>query len=371
VKSLLLLLCFQLTIVARAQLSFSDRNVELGDIPAAKSVSGTIVITNAGEKKIFLMRADADPGVTVFTSKKVLNAGDTALLSIGFSPEKAGAFSKRIKLVTSDQPQPTVLTVNGTLQKLTANDAMACYYFGSRPQRSKATTDPLLIPNPQQERRPEDTVFTHKRERRVTVAATPAVPVPVKPEGALPRNVYKPNNLLFLVDVSGSMKDSTRLGYMKLTLHRLIDAIRDVDSISFITYADTVKVLCEAVSGADKPRLHALVDALKARGVTHGRKAMIMGQKLLQDHYITLGNNQMLIATDGLFYFDKKDEEAWFARQGNEPVIVSTIAFGDDAKALHSLKSIARKGNGAFIRIRERSDADDALLGEIKKRSAY
>ena len=156
---------------------------------------------------------------------------------------------------------------------------------------------------------------------------------------------------------------------MKLALHTLIDQLRPVDKISFITYADTLKVLTEADGPQLAVDLHQLVNLLKAKGMTKGKKAILFGQQLAQKHFIEGGNNQIIIATDGQFRFEKEDQKLWNERQGNKPIVISTLAFGGEKDALHNLKNMARKGKGNFINIRSKQDSREKLLEEIRQQS--
>jgi Mg-chelatase subunit ChlD len=360
----------------RAQIQLSERNIQLGVIPAAYEIKGDVILKNTGNTKIFLMRADAEPGLKVYTSKKTLLPGDTALLILSFFPESKGYFNKEIKVVSSDKAQPHLINLSGTLQILLANNKQACYYFGR--QRAPSVTipeEPIVVKEPAQQRdvsnkipdRPEAPAPSPP-VKESTVATAPPKVTSVSKSNFSPEE-YKPNNLLFLVDVSGSMRDSTKLPVMKSALHRLIDEIRDIDSVSFVTYADTVKVLCESVSGTNKQLLHQKISALKAKGVTQGRKAIKLGQQLVQKHYVTEGNNQIIIATDGIFKFEKADHEAWRSRQGNKPVTIGTVAFGNEREALRNLKELARKGGGGFVHIKPEDRSGEKLVEEIKVRS--
>ena len=156
---------------------------------------------------------------------------------------------------------------------------------------------------------------------------------------------------------------------MKTALHHLIDQIRDIDKLSFVTYADTIKVVIEGAGAQKRQALHELVDNLKAKGMTRGRKAIFFSQKLAQDHFIQGGNNQLIIATDGKFKFEKEDEKNWTTLQGNKPIVLSTVAFGNEKDALKNLKDLAKKGKGSFIHIQERAGSETLLLKEIQERS--
>lgn len=372
-------LLMSLPLLCQSQLNFSEQKIDLGSIEEAYELKGDIVITNASSKKIFLMRADADRDVKIHTSKKTLLPGDTCLLVISFLPEENGKFSKQIKLVSSDKETPYPLTLSGNIKHVKVNDRMACVYFGKRkPPASVVKSEVIIVPentikrdnsnkmpgsDPDPELKPIKNTSTGKTD--------PVKPSsPEKPENTeFTEAEYKPNNILFLVDVSSSMRDSVKLPLMKLALHKLIDEVRKIDTITLVTYAYKVSVLKEAVSGADKKTLHALVDSLKAKGMTAGKTAILFGQQLSQKHFIQGGNNQIIIATDGKFKFEREDYLKWKEKQGDKKIILSTVAFGNEKEALKNLKDIAGKGDGSFIHIKTKSGCEVQLLNEIKERS--
>jgi Mg-chelatase subunit ChlD len=369
-----ILLCLFISLAAKAQLSFSDREMDLGSIAEAYEIKGDVVLKNPGEKKIFLLRADADNGVKIFTTKKTLLPGDTALLVISFIPESAGRFSKKIKLVSSDAAQPYELKLSGNLNKLKKDDKLACFYFGSRRNSSvKVKEPPAHIPDePIADRDKSNKIPDHSGEPVVTY--TPPAPHAEKTKSSekneeLPRDEFIPNNLLFLVDVSSSMRDSLKLPLMKEALYTLIDAVRDIDSITFVTYSDSVRILRENVSGKEKDQLKQIVHSLKAKGITKGKQAIFKSLAVAQNHYIKGGNNQIFLASDGQFPFSNGDYEKWVAKQGNKKVLLSTIAFGDEREAMKNLRELAEKGDGSFIHIRKREGSKDKLLEEVKRRS--
>jgi Ca-activated chloride channel family protein len=201
-----------------------------------------------------------------------------------------------------------------------------------------------------------------------TVEPEPQKPIENKTE-ALPIEAYKPNNLLFLIDVSNSMKDSLKLPLLKLAMQQLIDELREVDRLTIVSYADSVKVLTENINGLEKEKLHKEIDKLKARGLTKGRQAILKSEDILIKNYIEGGNNQMILATDGKFNFYSEDEKKFIAKQEKNPVVMSVIGFGDEREAIKNLKEIAEKGKGSFIHIKKRSNCEALLMEEIKERS--
>ncbi len=354
---------------SHAQLRFTEQNTNLGVINEAYEIKGDVIIKNNSEKKIFLMRAEADKGVKIFTSKKTLLPNDTALLIISFIPESAGKFKKKIFLVSSDLEKPYQLELTGNLSLLKTNDKLACFYFGSRKNTNvKIKDDPIVVIDPKE---PRDNSNKIPDKSSSTVTYSPMITFPEVPEDTMGLSIirYKPNNILFLVDVSNSMKDSLKLPLMKKALYVLIDAMRDIDKITFVTYSDSTKVIKEAISGADKKQLKEIVSLLKAKGLTKGNKAILKSQTVLQRHFIDEGNNQIIMATDGKFKFYEEDFKTWQQNQTTKKIILTTVAFGDDNEAMKNLREIAQKCEGSFIRIKKKKGSEEALLNEVQLRS--
>ncbi|PBQ33138.1 hypothetical protein CNR22_15570 [Sphingobacteriaceae bacterium] len=357
-----------------SQITFSEKDINLGNISEAYEIKGDLVLTNTSDKKVFLMRADADRGVKIYTSKKTLQAGDTCLLVISFIPESNGKFKKKINLVATDKTVPYEITLSGNLANVKTNDRQACVYFGKRRPNTVAVKEgPISIPQAPVKRDNSNKLPESPSPTRVA-ASHSFTPEPIKEEllqekGTLPISKYKPNNILFLVDISSSMRDSLKLPVMKTALHKLIDEVRDIDTISFVTYASQVKVIKEGLSGENKTALHILVDSLKAKGMTAGKTAILFGQQVAQRHYIQNGNNQIIIVTDGEFKFEREDFLVWKKRQSDKKIILSTVALGNDKDAMRNLRDIASKGEGSFIPISQRNGSEEKLLDEIKLRS--
>jgi Mg-chelatase subunit ChlD len=357
--------------ITKSQITFSEETIDLGTIEEASEIKGDIIISNTTEKKIFLMRADADRGVKIYTSKKTLQPNDTCLLSISFIPEKSGKFKKNIHLVSTDKATPYELQLSGNIKRVKTNDRMACVYFGKRKHSpTPLKEDPIFIPQ-HDVAIEKPNKLPNNSEKPTTPVVTELEPQQEKKEskGDFSVSEYKPNNILFLVDISSSMRDSLKLPLMKIALHKLIEEVREIDTITFVTYATKFKVLNEAVSGTKKQILHSMVDSLKARGMTSGKTAILFSQQLSQKHFIPNGNNQIIIASDGEFKFEKEDFQTWKKNQAKKEIILSTVAFGKEKKAIRNLREIAHKGGGSFIHIEQRAGSENSLLNEIKMRS--
>lgn len=353
-------------------ISIDERDKDIGTQENIYKIKADYILQNNQAKKLYLLRADAQKGITIRAAKKTILPNDTTLIVIEFIPTNTGKFKENIQLVTSADEQPFLLSLAGNIKSIKTDDKTACFYF-KRPNTSGVKTiEPIVVV---EDNKPRDTSNkipdNSSSTPSVTInSSTPkSEPVKAKTEAVLDENLYKPNNIIFLVDVSSSMKDSSKLPVMQESLHFLIENLRPIDKITFITYSDSVKVLREAINGSNKKDLNEVVSKLKAKGLTKGKKAILFGLDVALMNYIENGNNQIILATDGKFRFYPDDQKLYLNKQGDKSVKLSTMAFGNDKDALKNLKEIAEIGKGNFIHIKHKEKAKNQLLDEIKQNS--
>jgi len=182
---------------------------------------------------------------------------------------------------------------------------------------------------------------------------------------------YKPNHLIFIVDISGSMRDSGKLNYLKKSIKELTSVIRPGDYITLITYTNKVRVVFENLSGLDRRAIDRAIDTLKAGGGSNGSQSLVIAYELAQKHFIKNGNNQVFIATDGLLNSSKMSNEDLYKLASKayrqDKVILSSIGFGQDLKAIEFLQKLAKHGHGNFIRINNPDTDMKNLIEEVKK----
>lgn len=184
---------------------------------------------------------------------------------------------------------------------------------------------------------------------------------------------YKPNHLIFIIDISGSMKDSTKLYYLKQSMSKLIGNARTQDHITLLTYNSKVRVIFENYSGADRQAMMKAIDTLSAKGGSNGAHSLQMAYDLAKQYYIKGGNNQIFLATDGLFNSSKISNDDLYKLSAKyqlfQGIKLSSIGFGNDEKALDFLKKLSQFGRGNFLKI-EHIPADiDVLINEVKLQS--
>ncbi len=349
-----------------------EPNKDIGAQENIYKVKADYIIQNNQTKNLYLLRADALKGMTIRAAKKTIKPGDTTLIVVEFIPQQTGKFTETINLITSADGIPFKMSLSGNIKSIKTDDKTACFYFKKPNNAGVKTTEPIVVTEPT---KPRDTSNKIPDNTTNTVIDNPVIPVkpslPAKTNNPneLDEELYKPNNIIFLVDVSSSMKDTSKLKVMQFALHHLIEVLRPSDKVTFITYADSVKILREGLSGKDKQELNEVVDRLKAKGLTKGNKAILFSLDVALKNYISNGNNQIILATDGKFRFYPDDQKMYLSKQGDKQVKLSTMAFGSDKDAMKNLKEIAEIGKGNFIHIKNRAKAREQLLEEIKQNS--
>ena len=192
-------------------------------------------------------------------------------------------------------------------------------------------------------------------------------------DGTLNTSKYAYNHIIFLIDVSTSMRNADKLPLLQASMLQMIAVLRPEDQVSIITYSTEAVVAVSNVSGAQKTKLNEAISVLKARGQSYGQEGVDMAYELAKEHFITDGNNEIILASDGFFnsknFSEKKLYRQALYQRKMVNVRLSTIAFGNSTKALTFMETLARKGNGSFIRIQEGEDSEAVLISNLMRHS--
>lgn len=362
-------------------IGIDEQNKDIGTQEQIYKVKADYIIQNNQAKNLYLLRADAQKGIIIKAAKKTIKPGDTTLIVVEFIPTNTGKFNESINLITSADGVPFKMSLSGNIKSIKTDDKTACFYFKKPIKTGVKNTEPILVTEPVKPRDTSNKIPDNSENilaQESVVKTAPKDPInkivpkestKPKDETLLDENLYKPNNIIFLVDVSSSMKDTNKLKVMQYALHHLIEALRPTDKITFITYADSVKIIRDGLNGDNKKELNEVVDKLKAKGLTKGNKAILFSLDVALKNYISNGNNQIILATDGKFRFYPDDQKSYTLKQGDKIIKLSTMAFGNDKDAIKNLKEIAEIGKGNFIHIKNRAKAKEQLLEEIKQNS--
>jgi Ca-activated chloride channel family protein len=194
----------------------------------------------------------------------------------------------------------------------------------------------------------------------------------VEPEHEFSSTKYRPNNVLLLLDVSGSMKDDDKMDKLKSSIRRLVLMLREVDVLTMIAYNSTSWEVLPPTPVTDNQAIVTLVDSLQASGYTNGVNGMEAAYESLEKQLIAGGNNQLIIATDGKFNsskFSEKDALQMVKDNSDKGIVLSIIGFGDDKEAGRLMRKLANLGGGNFLQVKNNEDPTELLAEEIKNRS--
>ncbi|HEX3110707.1 MAG TPA: VWA domain-containing protein [Thermoanaerobaculia bacterium] len=177
-----------------------------------------------------------------------------------------------------------------------------------------------------------------------------------------------PNNLVFLLDVSGSMMPPERLPLIKSAFRLLVDKLRAEDTVSIVVYAGSAGMVLPPTSGADKEKIIAALDQLQAGGSTAGGAGIELAYKVATDNFKPDGNNRVILATDGDFNVgisSIKDLEHFIEEKRKTGVFLTTIGVGDDNYRDSVLETLADKGNGNYAYLDSMNEAKKVFEREL------
>jgi Ca-activated chloride channel family protein len=176
-----------------------------------------------------------------------------------------------------------------------------------------------------------------------------------------------PNNLVFLIDVSGSMQSPERLPLIKSSFRILVDHLRVEDVVSIVVYAGAAGVVLPPTSGADKRTIVAALDQLQSGGSTAGGEGIELAYKTAQENFNASGNNRVILATDGDFNVgitSPGDLEKLIEEKRKSGIFLSTIGVGRDFNDA-TLETLADKGNGNYSYLDTPKEAEKVFKTEL------
>ncbi|WP_339101952.1 VWA domain-containing protein [Pseudomonas sp. G166] len=177
-----------------------------------------------------------------------------------------------------------------------------------------------------------------------------------------------PANLVFLVDVSGSMDRREGLPLVKSTLKLLVDQLRDQDRVSLVVYAGESRVVLKPTSGRDKVKIRNAIDQLDAGGSTAGASGIELAYQMARESFIDKGINRILLATDGDFNVGVSDFDSlkqMAVDQRKSGVSLTTLGFGVDNYNEHLMEQLADAGDGNYAYIDNLLEARKVLVDQL------
>lgn len=176
------------------------------------------------------------------------------------------------------------------------------------------------------------------------------------------------NNLVFLIDVSGSMYSEDKLPLVQQAFMLLTENLNPEDRVSIVTYASGDSVALSGAFGHEKRKIMAAIEDLTAGGSTAGSKGIKTAYSLAESYFIEGGNNRVILATDGDFNVGTvttKGLENLISEKRSSGIYFSVFGFGRGNIQSDKMETLALKGNGTYSYIDSIKEAKRALVSEI------
>jgi Ca-activated chloride channel homolog len=177
-----------------------------------------------------------------------------------------------------------------------------------------------------------------------------------------------PSNLVFLIDVSGSMDMTNRLPLLKSAFRLLVNNLRDKDSVAIVVYGGITGIMLNTTSGGEKEKILKTIDELTPGGSTPGESGIKLAYSVARNHFIKGGNNRVILATDGDFNVGLRTEEElndMIAMHRESGIYLTCLGVGMGNYKDSKIQTLARKGNGNFAYLDNFTEAQKVLMKEF------
>ena len=176
------------------------------------------------------------------------------------------------------------------------------------------------------------------------------------------------SNIVFLIDVSGSMMEENKLPLVKASMKMLVDQLREQDKVSLVVYAGNAGLVLPPTSGANKTIIKDAIDKLEAGGSTAGGAGIQLAYKTAKENFVKGGNNRIILCTDGDFNVGASSDDALVSmieEERKSGVFLTVLGYGMGNYKDNKMEKLADKGNGNHAYIDGISEAKKVLVNEF------
>lgn len=186
---------------------------------------------------------------------------------------------------------------------------------------------------------------------------------------SIDHNKLSPSNLVFLVDVSGSMNDANKLPLLKSSLKMLVNELSEKDHVALVAYAGSAGLVLPSTSCKNKETITDALDDLSAGGSTAGGEGIKLAYKVAKENLIEGGNNRVILATDGDFNVGVSSPEELLElikTKKNENIFLTVCGFGSGNFKDGTMEEISNQGNGNYFYIDNIQEAKKVFVTEMR-----
>ena len=184
----------------------------------------------------------------------------------------------------------------------------------------------------------------------------------------IPSDHLPASNLVFLIDVSGSMYGPTRLDLVISSLKLLVDNLREKDRVAIVTYSGSAGLALPSTQGNDKQKIKEALENLTAGGSTAGGEGIQLAYKIARENFMPNGNNRIILCTDGDFNVGVSSEDGLqklVEKERKSGVFLTVLAYGMGNYKDNLVQTLAEKGNGNHAYIDNLQEANRVLVNEF------
>jgi Ca-activated chloride channel family protein len=185
---------------------------------------------------------------------------------------------------------------------------------------------------------------------------------------SIPTDDLPASNLVFLIDVSGSMSDPNKLPLLKSSFKMLVEQLRPQDHIAIVVYAGAAGLVLEPTAGDEKRNILDALDKLEAGGSTAGGAGIKLAYEVAKKNFKRNGNNRIILATDGDFNIGESSNagmERLIEEKRKDGVFLTVLGFGMGNYKDSKMETLADKGNGNYAYIDNITEARKVLVNEF------
>lgn len=176
------------------------------------------------------------------------------------------------------------------------------------------------------------------------------------------------SNLVFLIDVSGSMQSADKIGLVKSSMKMLVDQLRPQDKVAMVVYAGAAGLVLPSTSGNEKTKIKDAIDALEAGGSTAGGAGIRLAYETAKENFVKNGNNRVILCTDGDFNVGESSDDAMerlIEEERKSGVYLTVLGYGMGNYKDSKMQKLADKGNGNHAYIDGIGEAKKVLVNEF------
>ena len=177
-----------------------------------------------------------------------------------------------------------------------------------------------------------------------------------------------PNNLVFLIDVSGSMNSPDKLPLLKSAFRLLVNELRDEDRVAIVVYAGAAGLVLPLTTGDHKSQILEAIDRLEAGGSTAGGAGIQLAYQVARDNFFAEGNNRVILATDGDFNVGVSSDGGlirMIEERRQDGVFLTVLGFGTGNLKDSKMEQLANKGNGHYAYVDDLLEAKKVFVQEL------